>query len=247
MTAFTIAVALAAVTIITFEGVVLRLRPAWRERGITALLPDMAGMAARAVAFAAGVGFVAQQPGLPRFAMVAAGAAAWLAVLVADTDIKSGRIPREPCWMVALVGAVTLLVTFPGPAAWVSLVVALVVGVVLPFVASLLMRGALGMGDVRALLAWTVACSWWAGFTGITWGIIIGCVIGAVAHFVVWVTGRGKKVDQAPEWAGGKPLRKARLSVPFGPSLAAGVIAGIVWVTMNGSTACTEWVGILSC
>lgn len=219
----------------------------WATRQITVNLPVLLAVGLRAGATVlAAVAVFTVYPGRWQYG-IAAAALAWLTVLAVQTDLSSSKIPREACHAVAFVGLGMCVVTWPGPAGWLNLALALLTCVVVPFIASAFLRGGLGLGDVRLLWAWAACAGWWLGFVPLAWALIAGSLIGVVVHVAAIRFEWGTVTNDVPAWVSTATedgtttaTRKPRRHVPFAPSLATGLVLAVAYAMTVGIDACSS-------
>lgn len=150
----------------------------------------------------------------------------WLAVLASQTDLRQRKIPKEPCWTVFAVATLLGVSTF-APASAASAATALVIILVLLALLILLVRGGIGSGDARLLIALTSA-AWWTGYSPFLFGLLLAGVLQVILRYSIY---RGRYVGKG---------------YPFAPALVAGLFLAVA-VFGDPQSACREWVLMLSC
>ncbi len=157
---------------------------------------------------------------VPAYCVLAAGLVALAAI-----DLSHLRLPTPIILVTGTVGGLLLVVASAATHQWTALVHAAAAGVACFVVFALLFvaaRRAMGYGDVR-LAALCGTFLGWLGDRVALVGVLLGIVAAGAAALALLATGR----------AG----RKARL--PFGPFLAAGTIAAVLY----GPTIARAWLG----
>lgn len=184
----------------------------WPARGITVPVTVSAAAMRIVGAVVASIVWAVLAGGVVGVAAgVTAGVAVWLVALSWYTDVRCGKIPREPCWTVALIavamgagagiaGAVDMLLAFA------------LVGVIAVLSAAL----PLGGGDVRLLVAL-------APLSAFTSAIVFA--VGVVAAGIMqWGWRRARRLPSAQRAA-------------FAPALGMGVVATVTLGLLMGSKA----------
>ena len=120
---------------------------------------------------------------------LAASAVGWLLILVVETDLRALKIPREPCWVVFIIGTVVGVATWSAAGAVSAGIALLALGGAGLFVA-LVSRGGLGSGDIRFMVALT-PLAWWLGVTPVLVGVFIGCILQLLLRVILNLTHRG--------------------------------------------------------
>lgn len=198
--------------------------PRWPERNIAITTTARGRIARIVVGVLLGVTLAIVWQSL---SMAVAGAAVgWLAALVVDTDLRSRKIPREPCWLVFAVATTAGFATGSEAGAVSAALAFIIVGVV-TFTLAMATKGRLGSGDVRLFLALS-AFAWWTG--------LIGVLLGVALAAVVQVAVRG--------WFAVR--RRPCVALPFGPAIVAGMMI-VVLATSGTVSACGDLGGLLSC
>jgi Flp pilus assembly protein protease CpaA len=251
-------------------GVAIAATPArtwnlWRARAITpALSPRRTQLLAGVVA--AVTLLITSQYTTVEIAFAAAVAAA-ISVVAAITDLGSGRIPKEMCWIGWGAGlfAASLDPSWPRT---LSLVVSLIGVVGIPWILTNFapgLRGGIGGGDIRLLGVYVACLSWWIGPGLMLWGLVLSSLFQLLAvrlpallrPYLLLVTGK-TRTDTADHEAidgdvstsePGSAGREHGImgSLPFAPALAAGYVAVTTYAIVAGIDACQFWSGATAC
>jgi leader peptidase (prepilin peptidase)/N-methyltransferase len=138
---------------------------------------------------------------------------AWLVLTVIDTDLKSKKIPREPCWIVFFLSTIVALLTIYSIENAVYGIGSLIIFGGAFFAVAMITRGGLGSGDVRLIVALS-PMGWWFGFYPIILGLGVAFVVQLTAHIILFFVKREK----------GK-----KRYLPFGPALGVGLLLSQLW------------------
>lgn len=191
----------------------------WQEREIT-LSPRVSYSVLR-VAGGSILGTVfALLSGMPESVFIFS-AVGWLVILVTETDLRTLKIPREPCWVVFFIGTVLGLSTWTLAGA-ASAGLALIALGGTAFLIALVSKGGLGSGDVRFLVALS-PLAWWVGATPLLVGVLIGCILQIILRIALKVTRRNIQY------------------LPFGPALGVGVVSWTLISAASISSQCQEF------
>lgn len=222
-----LSLALALGVALLLEGLVhFRWRVAWAQREIFGWTSPVA-VPLRLATTMVGSILIALYWELP-WASGSVAAALWIGLLASETDLRSRKIPREPCWAALAVGFAA------GFAAYSVAAVASFVGAfaLLGFILLLLAvvgRGrSLGSGDVRLVLAMTPVALW-IGAMPMLWALLFASLLQILVRIALALARRGGKF------------------MPFGPSLFLGVVITLVLSHPAASNPCAEWLQMLSC
>lgn len=150
----------------------------------------------------------------------------WLAVLASQTDLRQRKIPKEPCWTVFLLTTLLGAATFT-PASAASAVTALGIILFILGILILLVRGGIGSGDARLLIALTSA-AWWTGYSPFLIGLLLASILQVVLRYTFY---RGRYEGKG---------------YPFAPALVLGLLLAVV-IFGDPESACREWMLMLSC
>lgn len=136
-------------------------------------------------------------------------------VVVAAIDVEHSIIPRRVVYATLAIGAPLLVIASAAghvgwPLAWAAIGGA---GAFLAlFAVHLVQPAGMGFGDVR-LAGLIGAFLGWLGLWRVATGLFLGFLLGAVVGIALMVAGRAGR----------------RTRIPFGPFLAAGAMASVLW------------------
>ncbi|NOU99034.1 prepilin peptidase [Paenibacillus planticolens] len=126
-----------------------------------------------------------------------------LLVIITISDLTSMLIPNK-ILIVFFPVLVGLRLFFPGDQAWWSYVLGAVIGCGIIVLIAVLSRGGMGMGDAKLLLV----CGAVLGLSHIMVAFILACLIGSLIGGLLLLL----------------KITKRKQPIPFGPSLAAGIL-----------------------
>lgn len=137
------------------------------------------------------------------FIAVAFSALTWLSLLTIETDLRSNKIPKEPCWVVFGIGTAAGVLSYSLYGLISAVISFLILGGIFLLLA-LLTKGGLGSGDLRLVLAFT-PLAWWLGVLPLLYGLFFASILQLFIRLILLTVGRHKN------------------RLPFGPALVIGL------------------------
>lgn len=202
MNILAVTIPLAIVTVLLLEILYLRYwKKAWASRDIL-LFSQKSGTYARVIGGSIAGLTVATTSTYPMMSVPFA-ATTWLSMTVIETDLRSRKIPKEPCWFVFAIGTIAGLFSYSLYGLISALAAFVVLGGLLLLLA-LLTKGGLGSGDLRLVVAFT-PLAWWVGVLPMLYGLFFASLLQGIIHLTLMVLGKNKT------------------HLPFGPALVLGL------------------------